>query len=49
MIEAIVVLLVVLWGVGLAYAFPFGGLIHFLPVFAFVGVLLRVIQGSRIN
>ncbi len=48
MLEAIVVVLVVLWLLGMVTSYTMGGLIHVLLVIAVVVVLLRVIQGRRI-
>ena len=48
MLETIVVILLVLWGVGLVSSYTMGGLIHILLVVAVVMVLLRVIQGRRL-
>jgi hypothetical protein len=48
MLEAIVVVLVVLWLLGMVTSYTMGGLIHVLLVIAIVVVLLRVIQGRRI-
>ena len=47
MLNALVVVLVALWLLGLVSAYTMGGLIHVLLVIAIVVVLLRVIQGRR--
>jgi hypothetical protein len=47
LIWAVAVILVVLWGVGLATSYTMGGLIHVLLVLAIVAVLFRVIAGRR--
>ena len=47
-IGVLAVVLVVLWGLGLATSFTAGGLIHILLVLAIVAVLLRVIMGRRV-
>ena len=47
MLEAIVVLLVLLWVLGLASSYTLGGLIHILLVLAVVVVILRIIQGRK--
>jgi len=47
-ISILAVVLVVLWGLGLATSFTAGGLIHILLVLAIVAVLLRVIMGRRV-
>ncbi|WP_372987741.1 lmo0937 family membrane protein [Marinobacter sp.] len=48
MLEAIVVILVVLWILGLATSYTMGGLIHILLVVAIVVILLRVIRGRSL-
>lgn len=48
MLETIAILLLVLWGLGLASSYTMGGFIHVLLVVAIVVVLLRVIQGRRV-
>jgi len=44
---AIVVLLLVLWGLGMLTAYTLGGLIHLLLVVAVIVVLFRLITGRR--
>jgi len=46
-IWVIAIVLVVLWGLGLATAYTAGGLIHVLLVLAIIAVLVRVILGRR--
>jgi hypothetical protein len=48
MLEAIVVLLVLIWLLGMVSSYTVGGLLHVLLVIAIVVILLRVIQGRRI-
>ena len=48
MLEAVALILLVLWAVGLVSSYTMGGLIHILLVIAVVVVLLRVIQGRRL-
>lgn len=48
MLEAIAVILVLLWLGGLVSSYTMGGLIHVLLVIAIVVVLVRVIQGRRL-
>lgn len=48
MLEAIALVLLVLWAVGLVSSYTMGGLIHILLVVAIVVVLLRIIQGRRL-
>jgi hypothetical protein len=45
---AFALVLVVLWVLGFAMHFTFGGLIHVLLVMAIIAVLVRVIMGRRI-
>lgn len=47
MLETIVIILLVLWGLGLVTSYTMGGFIHVLLVLAVVVILLRVIQGRR--
>jgi hypothetical protein len=47
LIWVIAVVLVVLWGLGLATAYTMGGLIHVLLILAIVAVIIRVIAGRR--
>ena len=49
MLWTLAVLLLVLWGLGLATSYTLGGFIHILLVLAVVAVLIRVIQGRRIT
>jgi len=48
MLEAIAVILVVLWLLGFLTSYTMGGFIHILLVLAIVVVLIRVIQGRRL-
>ena len=48
MLEAIAVVLIVLWLLGLVSSYTLGGFIHLLLVLAIVVILLRVIQGRRV-
>ena len=47
MLEAIAVILLVLWLLGLVTSYTVGGFIHILLVIAIVVVLVRVIQGRN--
>lgn len=47
MLEAIAVILLVLWLLGLVSSYTMGGFIHLLLVLAIIVILLRVIQGRR--
>jgi len=44
----VAVILVVLWGVGLATTYTMGGLIHVLLILAVIAVLARIIMGRRV-
>ena len=46
-LEALIVVLLALWLLGLATAYTLGGFIHILLVIAIVVVLVRVIQGRN--
>jgi hypothetical protein len=48
MLEAIAVLLVILWLLGFVSSYTMGGFIHILLVLAIVFVLVRLIQGRRL-
>lgn len=48
LIWVIAVVLVVLWGLGLATSYTAGGLIHVLLFLAVVAVLTRIISGCRV-
>ena len=48
MLEAIAILLVVLWALGMVSAYTLGGFIHLLLVIAVIVILLRLIRGQRI-
>ena len=48
MLEAIAVILLVLWLLGLVSSYTLGGFIHLLLVLAIIVVLLRVIGGRRV-
>lgn len=48
MLEAIAIILLIFWVLGLLSSYTMGGLIHILLVVAIVVVLVRVIQGRRL-
>lgn len=48
MLWAIVVILLLLWGLGLLSSYTLGGFIHLLLLLAIIVVLVRIIQGRRI-
>ncbi len=48
MLETIAIVLLILWGLGLAGGMAFGGLIHLLLVVALVVIVIRVVQGRKI-
>jgi hypothetical protein len=47
MLWTIAVVLLVLWGLGLATSYTVGGFIHILLVLAVVAVVIRLVQGRR--
>ena len=47
MLEAIAIILLVLWLLGVVTSYTVGGFIHILLVLAIVIVLIRVIQGRN--
>ena len=49
MLWTLAVILLVLWALGLVSSYTMGGFIHLLLVVAIVVVLVRVIQGRRID
>lgn len=48
MLEALVVILIVLWLLGLLTSYTMGGFIHALLVLAVIVILVRVFQGRRL-
>jgi hypothetical protein len=48
MLEAIAVLLIILWLLGLLTSYTLGGLIHLLLVIAVITILLRLTSGRRV-
>ena len=44
MISILLIMLVVLWALGIALSYTFGGLIHVLLLVAIVGVVFRMIN-----
>ncbi len=48
MLEAIAIILLILWLLGLVSSYTLGGFIHILLVIAVVVILVRVIQGRRL-
>jgi hypothetical protein len=47
MLEAILIVLVVLWALGF-FAFHAGGLIHALIVIALIVLIIRLVQGKKV-
>jgi hypothetical protein len=47
LIWVVAIVLVVLWGLGLATSYTMGGLIHVLLLLAIIAVLARIIMGRR--
>ncbi len=48
-LEAIAIILGILWILGLATSYTLGGLIHILLVIALIVVILRVIRGRGVK
>ena len=48
MLWTICIILLVLWGLGLATSYTAGGLIHILLVVTLVVMVIRLIQGRRV-
>jgi len=48
MLEAVVVVLLILWALGMVAGYTMGGVIHILLVIALVVVILRIIRGRRV-
>jgi len=48
MLSTIAVILMILWGVGLATSYTMGGFIHALLVIAVITVLVRIIRDRRV-
>jgi hypothetical protein len=48
MLEAIAIILIILWALGLVSSYTIGGFIHLLLVVAIIVILLRIIQGRRV-
>lgn len=49
MLYTLALILIIAWLLGLVSSYTMGGFIHILLVVALVVVLVRVIQGKRIN
>ena len=47
MLEAIVVIMLVMWALGMGTGYTLGGLVHVLLAIAVIVVLVRVIQGRK--
>lgn len=48
MLWTLILILVILWALGLATSYTFGGLIHILLLLAVAVFLIRFIQGRRV-
>ncbi len=48
MIWTIVVVLMILWGLGLATSYTMGGFIHLFLVFALIVMAVNLIQGRKV-
>jgi hypothetical protein len=49
LIWGLAVVLLVLWGLGLATSYTLGGLIHIFLVLAIISVVVRIVMGRRIE
>jgi Family of unknown function (DUF5670) len=49
MLETIAVILIIMWLLGMVSSYTMGGFIHILLVLAVVVILVRLIQGRRIE
>ena len=49
MLETIIVVLVVLWLLGMVSSYTIGGLIHLLLVLAVIVLIIRLLQGRRVE
>lgn len=48
LIWVIAIVLVVLWGLGLATSYTMGGMLHILLILAVAAIIARVIMGRRV-
>jgi hypothetical protein len=48
MLWTIVLILLVLWALGFATSYTFGGLLHVLLVVAVIAAIFQIIQGRRV-
>lgn len=48
MLEAIAIILVLMWILGMGTGYTLGGLVHILLAVAIVAILIRVIQGRKL-
>ena len=49
MLETIAIILIICWVLGLVSSYTLGGFIHILLVIAIIVIVIRVIQGRRID
>jgi len=49
MLETIAIILIIGWVLGLVSSYTLGGFIHILLVIAIIVIVIRVIQGRRID
>jgi len=49
MLETIAILLIIGWVLGLVSSYTLGGFIHILLVIAIIVIVIRVIQGRRVD
>lgn len=48
MLETIVIVLLILWGLGLVSSYTLGGFIHLLLILALVIIVFRLVKGKRL-
>ena len=48
MLEAIAVILILMWALGMGVGYTLGGLLHILLVIAVIAILFRVIRGGKV-
>ena len=48
MLETVIIVLLILWGMGMVSNYTLGGVIHILLVIAVIVLLVRIIRGKRV-
>lgn len=46
---AIFIILLILWAIGMISDYKFEGAVHLLLVFAFIALIIRLVQGRRVT